>query len=259
MTATGQSKRVLLIGTGGIGAAVAERLAADGRKIFATYHSNAQTVETLIGHLGPEVVVGSAALDVTDQHAVQRVCGAGGLADEALGGPVDAVVVTTGYPHALSLLVKQDPAEIRRILTTELLGPTLVARAVLPTMNEQGFGRLVFIGSDSGKAGTLGDATSSAARAGLIGLVKSLARETSRADVTVNLVSPGPTKSPLLDSMLADQDTLTGKVMQGTVNAILKRRVGQPTEIAEAVAYFVGSNSGFTTGQVLSVSGGLTL
>lgn len=259
MTATGQSKRVLLIGTGGIGAAVAERLAADGRKIFATYHSNAQTVETLIGHLGPEVVVGSAALDVTDQDAVQRVCGAGGLADEALDGPVDTVVITTGYPHALTLLVKQDPAEIRRILITELLGPTLVARAVLPTMNEQGFGRLVFIGSDSGKAGTLGDAASSAARAGLIGLVKSLARETSRADVTVNLVSPGPTKSPLLDSMLDDQDTLTGKVMQGTVDAILKGRVGQPTEIAEAVAYFVGSNSGFTTGQVLSVSGGLTL
>lgn len=256
---TTQSQRVLLIGTGGIGTTIAHRLATDGRKIFATYHSNASAAEDLITQLGADTVVGSAALDVTDHEDIQRICGVGGIGEKALGGPVDTVVVTAGYRHELSLLVKQDPAEINRIITTELLGPTLIARAVLPSMNEHGFGRLVFIGSDSGKAGTLGDAASSAARAGLIGLVKSLARETSRADVTVNLVSPGPTESPLLDSMLADQDTLTGKVMQGTVNAILKGRVGQPAEIAEAVAYFVGANSGFTTGQVLSVSGGLTL
>lgn len=255
---TKSSQRVLLVGTGGIGSAVAKRLAADGRKIFATYHSNASAVEELTQQLGSGPVVGSAALDVTDVEAIQRVCGAGGEAEAALGGPVDTVVVTTGYRHELSLLVNQEPTEIERIITTELLGPTLVARAVLPSLNEQGFGRLVFIGSDSGKAGTLGDAASSAARAGLMGLVKSLARETSRADVTVNLVSPGPTDSPLLDGMVADEASLTGKVMQGTVKAILKGRTGQPAEIAEAVAYFVGENSGFTTGQTLSVSGGLT-
>lgn len=204
-------------------------------------------------------MVGSAALDVADPAVIQQVCGADGAAAQALGGPVDTVVVTTGYRHELNLLVRQDPQEVQRIVTTELLGPTLVAQAVLPAMQQHGFGRLVFIGSDSGKAGTLGDAASSAARAGLMGLVKSLARETSRDDVTVNLVSPGPVDSPLLDGMLADQDSLTGKVMQGTVKAILKGRPGQPEEIAEAVAYFVGPNSGFTTGQTLSVSGGLTL
>lgn len=259
MTQPPTAQRVLLIGTGGIGTAIAARLAADGRKIFATYHSNATTVETLTNQLGSETVVGSAALDVADPAAVQRVCGTDGQAAQALGGPVDTLVVTTGYRHELNLLVRQDPAEIQRIITTELLGPTLVARAVLPAMQQQGFGRVVFIGSDSGKAGTLGDAASSAARAGLLGLVKSLARETSRDDVTVNLVSPGPVDSPLLTGMLADQESLTGKVMQGTVKAILKGRAGQPEEIAEAVAYFVGAHSGFTTGQTLSVSGGLTL
>ena len=253
------SQRVLLIGAGGIGTAIAHRLAADGRRVFATYHSNATAVEDLTQQLGSDVVVGSAALDVADPAVIQQVCGADGAAAQALGGPVDTVVVTTGYRHELNLLVRQDPQEVQRIVTTELLGPTLVAQAVLPAMQQHGFGRLVFIGSDSGKAGTLGDAASSAARAGLMGLVKSLARETSRDDVTVNLVSPGPVDSPLLDGMLADQDSLTGKVMQGTIKAILKGRPGQPEEIAEAVAYFVGSNSGFTTGQTLSVSGGLTL
>src|SRR5699024_9332744 len=141
-----------------------------------------------------------------DLQSIEDVCGPHGAAEQALGGPVDTVIVTTGFRHELSVLTKQDPADINQIITTELLGPTLVARAVLPRMHEHGFGRLVFIGSDSGKAGTLGDAASSAARAGLMGLVKSLARETSRVDVTVNLVSPGPTVSPLLDSMLEHDD-----------------------------------------------------
>ena len=258
MTTEKRSERVLIVGIGSIGAAVAQRLATPGRKIFATYHSNRAAVEELAEQLGSETLVGSAALDVTDLQSIQNVCGVDGAAEQALGGPVDTVVVTTGFRHEFSVLTKQDPADISQIITTELLGPTLVARAVLPGMNEHGFGRLVFIGSDSGKAGTLGDAVSSAARAGLIGLVKSLARETSRNDVTVNLVSPGPTDSPLLDSLL-ENEHLTGKVMQGTVKAILKGRPGVPAEIAEAVAYFVGENSGFTTGQTLSVSGGLTL
>lgn len=258
MTTTKQSERVLIIGIGGIGDAIAKRLATPGRTCFVTYHSNRGAVEDLTDQLGSEVVLGAASLDVTDQQNIETVCGTGGQAEQALGGPVDTVVVTTGYRHELSILTKQDPAEIQQIITTQLLGPTLVARAVLPAMNANEFGRLVFIGSDSAKAGTLGDAASSAARAGLLGLVKSLARETSRTDVTVNVVSPGPTDSPLLESML-ENEGLTGKVMQGTVNAILKGRPAGPAEIAEAVAYFVGENSGFTTGQSLSVSGGLTL
>lgn len=258
MTPTKQSERVLIIGIGGIGDAIAKRLATPGRRFFATYHSNRDAIEHLVEELGSDVVVGAASLDLTDQQDIDAVCGAGGRAEQALGGPVDTVVVTTGYRHELAVLTTQDPADIRQIIATELLGPTLVARAVLPAMEANDFGRLVFIGSDSAKAGTLGDAASSAARAGLLGLVKSLARETSRSNVTVNLVSPGPTDSPLLESMLANEG-LTGKVMQGTVKAILKGRPADPAEIAEAVAYFVGENSGFTTGQSLSVSGGLTL
>lgn len=253
-----RAQRVLIVGGGGIGTAIAQRLASIGCKIFVTYYSDSTAEEKLMEVLGSDVLVGSARLDATDRESAELVCGADGLAEQALNGPVDTVVITAGYRHKLSMLTEQDPAEIQQIITTELLGPINVAQAVLPAMNQYGFGRLVFIGSDSAKAGTLGDAASSAARAGLVGLVKSLARETSRQDITVNLVSPGPTDSQLLDSML-DNDDLTGKVMQGTVKAILKGRVGDPAEVAEAVAYFVGDNSSFTTGQTLSVSGGLTL
>lgn len=258
MSISQQSERVLIVGSGGIGAAVAKRLATPSRTFYVTYHSKQNAVDDLIADLGSDVVVGSSTLDVNDQAEIEDICGTGGQAEHALGGPIDTTIVTTGYRHDFALLTKQDPADIHQIVMTELLGPTLVARAVLPAMNDNAFGRLVFIGSDSAKAGTLGDAASSAARAGLMGLVKSLARETSRTDVTVNLVSPGPTDSPLLDSLLEDEG-LTGKVMQGTVNAILKGRPADPAEIAEAVAYFVGEQSGFTTGQSLSVSGGLTL
>lgn len=258
MTTSQQSQRVLIVGLGGIGTAVAKRLAATGSTIFGTYHANRQAAESLVDDLGDDVMVGSAALDITDQTSIDEVCGTGGAAERALGGPVDTVAVTTGFRHEFSVLSQQEPSDINQIITTELLGPTLLARSVLPAMNAQQYGRLVFVGSDSGKAGTLGDAASSAARAGLMGLVKSLARETSRHDVTVNLVSPGPTDSPLLESML-EAEGLTGKVMQGTVKAILKGRAADPAEIAEAVAYFVGDQSGFTTGQTLSVSGGLTL
>ncbi len=120
------------------------------------------------------------------------------------------------------------------------------------------YGRIVIIGSDSGKAGTLGDATSSAARAGLMGFVRSISRETARKDITINIVSPGPTDTGLLTEMLSG-DGLAAKVMGGTLKAIPKGRAATAEEIAEAVAYFLGPHSGFTTGQVLSVSGGLTM
>lgn len=251
-------RRVLLVGVGGIGAAVAERLASRGAQVFGTFHSQAGPGEELGQRLSPSGWAGQSQLDVTDAEAVQAVAGTGGLAAQALGGPVDTLVVTTGHRHPLQMLTDQDPATTAQIVATELLGPIQVVRAVLPSMLETDFGRIVLVGSDSGKAGTMGDAASAAARAGLLGFTRSVARETARADVTVNVVSPGPTQTPLLQGMLA-ADGLTGTVMNGTVRAIPKRRTAQPDEIAEAVAYFVGPAAGFTTGQVLSISGGLTM
>ncbi len=250
-------RRVLLVGTGGIGGAVADVLAGRGARLFGTHYANVDGSAALAARLPRDCWAGQAQLDAGDPGAVAALAGPRGSADRALGG-IDTLVITTGHRHALQLLAEMDPRTMQEIVRTELLGPALLVRAVLPGMLEAGFGRIVLIGSDSGKAGTLGDAMSSAARAGLYGLAKSVARETARPDVTINVVSPGPTDTPLLAGMLSD-DGLTGKVMSGTFKAIPKGRAARPREIAAAVAYLASTDAGFTTGQVLSVSGGLTM
>ncbi|GAA1365325.1 hypothetical protein GCM10009596_29130 [Arthrobacter rhombi] len=250
-------RRVLLVGTGGIGAAVAQRLAAGGARIHGTHHGDCSGATALGAGLPTGSWAGTSRLDARDPGAVDRIAGPAGAATQALGG-IDTLVVTTGHRHPLSLLKDTDVEALHDILDTELYGPTLLVRAVLPGMLEAGFGRIVLIGSDSGKAGTLGDAASSAARAGLAGLARSVARETARSDVSINVVSPGPTDTHLLAGMLAE-DGLTGKVMAGTVKAIPKGRPARATEIAAAVAHLASADAGYTTGQVLSVSGGLTM
>ncbi|GGC99708.1 acetoacetyl-CoA reductase [Tersicoccus solisilvae] len=250
-------RRVLLVGVGGIGTAVAERLAAAGARLVGTHHGAGDTAAAVAARLPDGSWAGAVRLDVTDPADVERVAGTGGLAPTLLGG-LDTLVVTTGHRHPLRLLTDTDDATVGDILDTELRGPMLLVRAVLPGMLAAGFGRIVVIGSDSGRAGTLGDAVSSAARAGLGGLARSVARETARSDVTINVVSPGPTDTPLLAGMLAD-DGLTGTVMAGTVRAVPKGRPARTAEVAAAVAHLASADAGFTTGQVLSVSGGLTM
>jgi len=232
--------RAVIVGTGGIGTAVARRLTADGAEVVVLHHRH------------PSGEFPSVPVDARLPGDVARAF--------AETGAFDTLVVTTGHRHDMDFFVDQDPAVVADILATELTGPMNLVRGALQVFAGQGsgYGRIVIIGSDSGKAGTLGDAASSAARAGLAGFVRSIARETAREDITVNIVSPGPTDTPLLTGMLEDGG-LAGKVMAGTVRAIPKGRTGTAGEIAEAVAYFVGPHAGFTTGQVLSVSGGLTM
>lgn len=250
-------RRVVVVGVGGLGGAVARLLADDGAAIFGTYRSRPEAARELAAEL-EERWAGQAALDLTDAGQTERVLGAGGLAGTALGGAVDTLVVTAGHRHPLRPFAETGLEDAQEVVATELLGPMAAVRAVLPGMVEAGFGRIVCLGSDSGKAGTLGDAASSAARAGINGFVRSIAREGARAGVTANVVSPGPTRTELLEGMLA-ADGMSGKVMAGTVKAIPVGRTGEPAEVARAVAYLVGPDSGFVTGQVLSVSGGLTM
>ena len=232
--------RAVVIGAGGIGTAVARRLLAHSCPVTVTYHRNQPT------GFGSDVAV--VQLDATDPTDIER-------AFKEIG-EFDTLVITTGHRHDLEFFPHQDPAVAGEVITTELLGPMNLVRSALQMFGD--YGRIVIIGSDSGKAGTLGDAASSAARAGLMGFVRSIARETARRDITINIVSPGPTDTPLLTGMLEGGD-LTAKVMAGTVKSVPKGRSATPEEIAEAVVYFTSPRAGFTTGQVLSVSGGLTM
>lgn len=252
-----EGRRVVVVGAGGLGSAVVRLLGSQGARIVGTWRSSQQSTAGLADELPAQSWTGDVQLDLTDDGQVDRVLGEGGLAAEMLGGPVDTLIVTAGHRHDFGMFAKTSPEDTADIVSVELLGPMSAVRAVLPQMTAAGFGRIVCIGSDSGKAGTLGDAASSAARAGINGFIRSIARETARRGVTANVVSPGPTDTALLQGMLADEG-LTGKVMAGTAKAIPMGRVGEPQEVARAVGYLVGPDSGFITGQVLSVSGGLT-
>ncbi len=253
--ASGMSGRgVLVIGSGGIGSQVCRDLAAAGARVYFSYYSNAAGAAELAAGLPAGSCAGYAALDATDDAAVQSVVAAAG---RELAG-VDTLVVTAGHRHPLALFQVTTAATAAGIVATELGGPMNAVRAVLPAMQKNGFGRIVLVGSDSGKTGSMGDAASAAARGGLIAFAKSIARENAASDITVNVVCPGPTDTELLAGM-TEAEGLTGKVMNAVVRAVPKRRLGSAAEISGAVAYLAGAEAGFITGQAVSVSGGLTM
>jgi 2-hydroxycyclohexanecarboxyl-CoA dehydrogenase len=128
---------------------------------------------------------------------------------------------------------------------------TLV-KALLPRMMERKAGRIVNIASDAGRVGSLGETVYAAAKGGLIAFTKSLARETARYGINVNCVCPGPTETPLLAAVPEGH-------LEAFKKAIPLRRFAQPSEVADAVVFFAGDQSSYVTGQVLSVSGGLTM
>src|SRR5207249_3658711 len=127
----------------------------------------------------------------------------------------------------------------------------------LPGMIARRRGRVISIASDAGRVGSTGEAVYSACKAGVIGFTKALAREVARHGITVNAVCPGPTDTQLL------ADVMTGergaKILAGMQRAIPLGRLGQPEDVAGAVAYLVSDEAAYVTGQVLSVSGGLTM
>jgi 2-hydroxycyclohexanecarboxyl-CoA dehydrogenase len=132
------------------------------------------------------------------------------------------------------------------------MGPVQVTRALLPLLFHSGSGRIVNVASDAGRVGSYGETVYAGAKGGVIALTKSLARELVRNGVRVNCVCPGPTDTPLFASQ--------GDRMRETLTkAIPMKRLGQPSEVADAVLFFASDRASFVTGQVLSVSGGLTM
>lgn len=247
-------RRVLVIGGGGIGGQVCRDMAAAGARVYFTYHRKAAAAQLLADSLPAGSCAGFAALDAADDGAVRQLVRE---AAKTMGG-LDTLIVTSGHRHELALFHEMPAENAADILAVELTGPMNAVRAVLPAMRDSGFGRIVLVGSDSGKSGSAGDAASSAARGGLIALAKSLARENAVMDITVNVVCPGPTDTELLAGMTSAQG-LTGKVMNAIVRAVPKRRTGTVAEIARAVIFLAHVDSGFMTGQAVSVSGGLTM
>jgi 2-hydroxycyclohexanecarboxyl-CoA dehydrogenase len=190
---------------------------------------------------------GYLAVDMTDRASIE---GFAARVLERFGTP-DVIVNGAGWGKNAPFW-EGEQAFWDKIVNLNFVGPMQLVKALLPRMIERGSGRIVNIASDAGRVGSLGEAVYSGAKGGLIAFTKSLARETARHGITVNCVCPGPTDTALMAAV-------PDKVKEALIKAIPLRRLGRPEEVADAVLYFCGEQAGYTTGQVLSVSGGLTM
>ena len=249
-----QAKTVIVTGgAGGIGGATCRRFAAEGAKV-AVFDMNLEAAEQVAADI--RAAGGQAAAfkcDITDRAAVDAAL----AATEAQLGTVDVLVNNAGW-DVFKPFVKTVPAEWSKLIDINLTGALHMLHAVLPGMSERKSGRIVNIASDAARGGSSGEAVYSACKGGLVALSKTLAREHARQNITVNVVCPGPTDTALLASVTEGARD-PAKLMETFRSAIPLGRLGQPDDLASAIAFFGSDDAGFITGQVISVSGGLTM
>jgi 2-hydroxycyclohexanecarboxyl-CoA dehydrogenase len=235
----------------GIGRAIAVALAADGRSVAVADLLADGAAETAgaIERAGSRAV--PLTLDVTDTESVHRAL------EEATAalGPIEILVNNAGWDE-LRPFLETDEAFWDRVIDVNFKGCLRMTHAVLPGMVERGFGRIVNVGSDAGRVGSSMEAVYSGAKGGVIAFTKTVAREVARSGVTANTVCPGPTRTPLLEGMAGGE---SAKLIDSLTRAVPMRRLGEPEDVAAAVAFLASDAAGYITGQTLSVSGGLTM
>ncbi|MFC3999458.1 SDR family NAD(P)-dependent oxidoreductase [Nocardiopsis sediminis] len=247
MTSSDLAGRTALVtgGAGGIGRAVCAELAGKGAAVVIVDRDPdaARAAEEVPGgrHL---------PIDLDDPGEVE----AGIERLHAIAPRVDILVHGAGIA-VVSPFTASDPADWDRMWRVNVRAPMRITQALLPAMTQSGFGRLVFISSDGARAGSAGEGAYTATKAALLGLAKTLARETAAAGVTSNAVCPGPTDTPMLRSIAGDHPGLVAKLAR----QIPARRLGTPADVAAAVGFLCTPAAGYITGQTLSVSGGITM
>jgi 2-hydroxycyclohexanecarboxyl-CoA dehydrogenase len=240
-------------GGGGIGGATCRRFGAEGAcvAVFDINLEAAQAVADAVTAAG-----GTAAAfrcDITDRASVDSAVAAA----EAQLGPVAVLVNNAGW-DVFKPFTKTVAAEWDKLIAINLTGALNLHHAVLPGMAARRAGRIVNIASDAGRVGSSGEAVYAACKGGLIAFSKTIAREHARHGITVNVVCPGPTDTALF----ADYKEGAGnpeKLMEAFTRAIPLGRIGQPDDLPGAILFFASADAAYVTGQVLSVSGGLTM
>jgi 2-hydroxycyclohexanecarboxyl-CoA dehydrogenase len=228
----------------GIGRAIALGLAARGDHVVAADIDLAAATATA-DQASDRVT--AMEVDVADRTSVDVLRDA--VAEQL--GDVTVLVNAAGWDRTAPFL-DADAAFTEKVVAINYLGPVHLCSAFLPGMIDAGGGRVVNVASDAGRVGSSGESIYAGAKGGVIALTKSLAREMARHAITINCVCPGPTDTPLFQA----QDE---RLKEALVRAIPFRRLARPEEIAAAVLFFASDAASFATGQVLSVSGGLTM
>ena len=251
----GLKNRVAVVtgAAGGIGRAICRRFLDEGVNVIAM-DVNADALKALASDLddtGARLL--PVAVDITDYQKVDAAVKQG----VAKFGKLDVLVNNAGWDIAKPFL-ESEPDLWDQIIAINLRGPLNLHKAALPHLIAAGGGKVVNIASDAGRVGSSGEAVYSACKGGLISFSKTIARECARANVKVNVVCPGPTDTPLLRSFAGDGE-FGQKIYDGLKRAIPLRRLGQPDDIPGLVAFLSSDDADFMTGQVISVSGGLTM
>jgi 2-hydroxycyclohexanecarboxyl-CoA dehydrogenase len=218
-------------GAAGIGAAIVQRFREEGTRVVV-FDLNAER-----------------KVDITDYEAVKQAV--------AEAGPVDILVNNAGWDMFRPFL-KTDPAFWQKIISINLVGAMNLLHCVLPGMAERGRGKVVSIASDAGRVGSSGEAPYSACKGGIIALTKTLAREMASKNVQLNVVCPGLTETQMLEEFMKGAGN-PDKLREAYRRAIPLGRLGKPEDLPGAVLFFASDDADFITGQVLSVSGGLTM
>lgn len=235
-------KALVTGGASGIGAAIAARLAAEGAEVWVG-DVDLEGAE----RVGGEIAGHALGLDVTEIASARA-------AVEAIGG-VEILVNNAGTDE-FGFFTHTTPEQWQRVLAINLGGVLNCTHAVLAGMQQAGYGRIVSISSEAGRVGSKGSAVYSAAKGAIIAFTKAIARENARYGITANSIAPGPIETPLLMGAL-EFGEIGEKLIETMKEATQMKRLGQPEEVAAAVAFLASGDASYITGETLGVSGGL--
>jgi NAD(P)-dependent dehydrogenase (short-subunit alcohol dehydrogenase family) len=235
-------KALVTGGASGIGAAIVRRLAAEGAAVTI-----GDVNEEAAGRVAAEVSAEAIHLDVTDYDSARAAIEHTGTLD---------ILVNNAGTDEFAFFTQTDPELWGRVMAVNLGGVFACTHAALPGMQQAGYGRIVNIASEAGRVGSKGSAVYSAAKGGVIAFTKVIARENARYGILANAIAPGPIQTPLLMGAL-EAGEIGEKIVETMKAATQLRRLGQPDEVAAAVAFLASDDASYVTGETLGVSGGL--